>query len=106
MKKRILAASLMALPLQAAPVPPMEQLLAALSWAESRNTDTAIGKAGERGRWQITASCWAEVQAFRRMYGKQAFGFSGAFNPVIAKTVADDYLGNYIVKSLTMRGGM
>ncbi len=70
-------------------------LLAALAVVESDSTDTAIGKAGERSRYQITASVW---------YEHTMEPFSSARIRGIAERVALDHIQHCIEPALKRAG--
>jgi hypothetical protein len=67
-------------------------LLLAISLVETGGRDSLIGKAGERGRYQISARTWRQHSS-----GKHA----GAHNPTLARQVATKHI-EWIVKSLPM----
>ena len=62
----------------------IDKFLSALSACESNHNDRAVGKAGERGRYQIRRSTWSS-------FGRGVFDIS-AHDPVAARDCAIRYL--------------
>jgi soluble lytic murein transglycosylase-like protein len=67
-------------------------LLLAISLVESDANDAAIGKSGERGRYQITARTWRQHSPYPH---------HNAHNPVLSRQVATKHI-EWIVKNLPM----
>lgn len=59
-------------------------LLSAIALVESGNDDNAIGRHGERSRYQITATVWRQHE--------KRWPFGAATNPIVAKRVASRHL--------------
>jgi hypothetical protein len=91
-----MAAAISVSTVRSEPIPEMSRLLAAISWAESRDNDSAIGAAGERGRFQFMRETWEDVNAWRSNHSRNSFGFYLAFSPKAANVVAEDYI-NWIL---------
>lgn len=69
----------MASTLTASPSIDFDRLASAISQVESGNNDSAIGKQGERGRYQIQQQLWQQISHLP---------FDQAHNPTEAKKVA------------------
>lgn len=104
--RKTIAASLVAASLaHAAPLPPMAQLLDAMSYAESRNNDNAVGRDGERGRWQFTKATWLDVNAWRYVHGYARYRFESAKYYHSAVVVAEDYATWLCIRFQNEHGG-
>lgn len=80
-------------------IPPMDKLLPALSYGESRNRDDARGRAGERGRFQFTRYRWMMVSQFRRENGHEVYRFdTDAFDEKKAAIYAEDSLNMILLR--------
>jgi hypothetical protein len=80
-------------------------LLAAIAVVESNTNDAAIGKAGERGRYQITREVWEKwmpKSQARRLYGA---GFDrGPHDPALSRWVAERHIKYGIIPELEKAG--
>jgi hypothetical protein len=75
----------------------IDRMLYAIAQVESGGNHAAIGKAGERSQYQMTAATW-------RRYTRAPFKHATK-NPVLARMVARAHV-QYLMKRVGARGGM
>ena len=79
-------------------------LLASIAVVESNTNDAAIGKAGERGRYQITREVWEKwLTPSRFHYTDLAFEI-GAHSPSMSRHVASQHIKFTIIPELEKAG--
>jgi len=79
-------------------------LLASIAVVESNTDDAAIGKAGERGRYQLTRAVWEQVLPPSRFHeSDEEFEF-GAHSPALSRYVAAKHIELTIIPELEKAG--
>lgn len=62
--------------------------LARVARVESGGKETALGRQGERGLYQIKREVWAEVSAYLQARGSAVWGFQDSTNGAVARVYA------------------
>jgi hypothetical protein len=79
-------------------------LLASIAVVESNSDDAAIGKAGERGRYQLTKAVWEQVLPPSRFHeSDEEFEF-GAHSLALSRYVAAKHIELTIIPALEKAG--
>ena len=79
-------------------------LLASIAVVESNSDDAAIGKAGERGRYQLTREVWEQVLPPSRFHeSDEEFEF-GAHSLALSRYVAAKHIELTIIPELEKAG--
>jgi hypothetical protein len=79
-------------------------LLAAIAVVESNTDDAAIGKAGERGRYQLTKEVWEQWMPDGNIIGFGTWFEVGAHEPAVSRWVATQHIRFGIIPELEKAG--
>jgi hypothetical protein len=75
-----------------------DRYLDALAMIESGSNHTALGKAGERGAWQIKAAAWHYTSGLRRRRNLEIHPFSAAASSSVARAYARTLLDDHCAR--------